>query len=58
VQASDVSVPNSAAVCVHTAACLLCLHKQQQTTTTKQQQNNESVKAAVTKIVEKYYNKK
>jgi len=25
---------------------------------TQQQQNNESVKSAVTKIVEKYYNKK
>jgi hypothetical protein len=31
---------------------------QQQQTQTQQQQNNESVKVAVTKIVEKYYNKK
>ena len=30
----------------------------QQPVQTQQQQNNESVKAAVTKIVEKYYNKK
>lgn len=31
---------------------------QQQPVQTQQQQNNESVKTAVTKIVEKYYNKK
>jgi hypothetical protein len=30
----------------------------QQTQQTQQQQNNETVKQAVTKIVEKYYNKK
>jgi hypothetical protein len=30
----------------------------QQQVQTQQQQNNESVKTAVTKIVEKYYNKK
>lgn len=30
----------------------------QQPVQTQQQQNNESVKTAVTKIVEKYYNKK
>jgi hypothetical protein len=29
-----------------------------QTTQTQQQQTNESVKQAVTKIVQKYYNKK
>jgi hypothetical protein len=32
--------------------------KNQQQTQTQQQQNNETVKQAVTKIVEKYYNKK
>jgi hypothetical protein len=32
--------------------------QQQQPVQTQQQQNNESVKTAVTKIVEKYYNKK
>jgi len=30
----------------------------QQTTQTQQQQTNESVKKAVTQIVQKYYNKK
>ena len=30
----------------------------QQTVQTQQQQNSDSVKSAVTKIVEKYYNKK
>jgi hypothetical protein len=38
-----------------------CKKNQQQTqqqTQTQQQQNNETVKQAVTKIVEKYYNKK
>jgi hypothetical protein len=33
-------------------------NQQQQPVQTQQQQNNESVKTAVTKIVEKYYNKK
>jgi hypothetical protein len=32
--------------------------QQAQPVQTQQQQNNESVKTAVTKIVEKYYNKK
>jgi hypothetical protein len=31
---------------------------QEQPVQTQQQQHNESVKSAVTKIVEKYYNKK
>jgi len=38
-----------------------CKKNQQQTQQTQQtqtQQNNETVKQAVTKIVEKYYNKK
>jgi hypothetical protein len=33
-------------------------NEQTQVQQTQQQQNNESVKVAVTKIVEKYYNKK